>query len=393
MPGMSEQIPYGRQDINQADIDAVISVLRSDYLTQGPVVPVFEKAIATYCNVVHAVAANSATSALHIACLALGVGPGDWVWTSPITFVASANCALYCGASVDFVDIDARTYNMNVSLLEEKLIAANKEGRLPKVVIPVHLCGQSCDMEAIHRLSLQYGFKIIEDASHAIGAKYKNEPVGNCRYSNITVFSFHPVKIITTTEGGLATTNDAKLAKRMELFRSHGITRNPEEMTQTPDGSYFYQQIELGYNYRMTEIQAALGLSQLKRLDEFVSRRHEIVNKYDSLLAEMDLTIPFQNLDTYSSFHLYVIRIHDASRHNEIFESLRSDGILVNLHYIPVYRHPYYQRMGFKKLDFPQAEKYYTEAISIPMYYGLRDEQVEIVAKAIGKALDKKTDN
>jgi UDP-4-amino-4,6-dideoxy-N-acetyl-beta-L-altrosamine transaminase len=387
---MIKEIPYGRQSIDQSDIEAVIAVLKSEFLTQGPVVPLFENAISSYCNVAYAVATNSATSALHISCLALGVGPGDLVWTSPITFVASANCALYCGANVDFVDIDSRTYNMDVSLLEKKLIAANKENRLPKVVIPVHLCGQSCDMEAIHRLSITYGFKIIEDASHAIGAKYQNESVGNCKYSDITVFSFHPVKIITTTEGGLATTNDPILANRMRLYRSHGITRNPEEMNQVPDGSFFYQQIELGYNYRMTDVQAALGLSQLKRLDKFVCRRHEIVNMYNSYLEKINVTIPFQNPDTYSSFHLYIIRVHDASRHKDIFESLRLDGILVNLHYIPVYRHEYYKRIGFNYSNFPEAEKYYSEAISLPIYYELTDEQVASVAKAIEKSLANK---
>lgn len=379
-------IPYGRQDISEADIQAVVDVLRSDYLTQGPAIPAFEKCVANYCGAQYGVAVNSATSALHIACLALGVGKGDVVWTSPITFVASANCALYCGAEADFVDIDPKTYNMSVDRLAEKLELAKKNGRLPKVVIPVHLCGQSCEMEAIHALSIQYGFKIIEDASHAIGGRYKGEPIGNCRYSDITVFSFHPVKIVTTGEGGLALTNNPIMANQMARLRSHGITRDAAEMTCAPDGPWYYQQIELGYNYRMTDMQAALGLSQMRRLDEFVSKRHVLSMHYDELLETLPVTTPWQHADSYSGLHLYVIRLHLETQINrrEIFERLRVNGIGVNLHYIPVYRHPFYERMGYSPNDFPEAERYYAEAISLPMYPGLTSEQQsEVVQRLI----------
>lgn len=371
-------IPYGRQNISQEDIDAVVDVLRSDFLTQGPVVPEFEKVVASYTGAEYAVAVNSATSALHIACLALGVGPGDLVWTSPITFVASANCARYCGADVDFVDIAPSTYNLSVPCLVEKLERAKQNGRLPKVVIPVHLSGQSCDMEAIHDLSIEYGFRIIEDASHAIGGSYKNEKVGGCRYSDITVFSFHPVKIVTTGEGGMAVTNDLELVKRMARLRSHGITRYPAEMTCLPEGSWYYQQIELGFNYRMTDIQAALGVSQMRRLDEFVTQRHAIAKRYEELLKETPVTRPWQHPEAYSSLHLYIVRLPAGvmkTSRREIFERMRVEGIGVNLHYIPVYRQPYYQRMGFKPEDFPEAERYYAEAITLPIYPGLNPEQ------------------
>ena len=379
-------IPYGRQDISETDIQAVVDVLRSDFLTQGPAVPAFEKAVADYCGAGHAVTVNSATSALHIACLALGVGKGDVVWTSPITFVASANCALYCGADVDFVDIDPRTYNLSTERLAEKLAQAEKSGRLPKVVIPVHLCGQPCDMAGIHALSQRYGFKIIEDASHAIGGKYKGEPIGNCRYSDITVFSFHPVKIITTGEGGMALTNDAQLAKRMQLLRSHGITREVSEMTHAPDGPWYYQQIELGFNYRMTDIQAALGLSQMRRLDEFVAKRHAIAKRYEELLADLPVTTPWQHADSYSGLHLYVIRLKLAEigkTHREVFEALRAAGIGVNLHYIPVHRQPYYEGLGFKAGYCPEAEQYYAEAISLPMYPNLTEAQQDKVIESL----------
>jgi len=379
-------IPYGRQDISEADIQAVVDVLRSDFLTQGPAVPAFEKAVADYCGAGHAVTVNSATSALHIACLALGVGKGDIVWTSPITFVASANCALYCGADVDFVDIDPRTYNLSTERMAEKLAQAEKSGRLPKVVIPVHLCGQPCDMAGIHALSQRYGFKIIEDASHAIGGKYKGEPIGNCRYSDITVFSFHPVKIITTGEGGMALTNNENLAKRMQLLRSHGITREAGEMTHAPDGPWYYQQIELGFNYRMTDIQAALGLSQMSRLDEFVAKRHAIAKRYEQLLADLPVITPWQHPDGYSGLHLYVIRLKLAEigkTHRQVFEALRAAGIGVNLHYIPVYRQPYYEDMGFKAGLCPEAERYYLEAISLPMYPNLTEAQQDKVIESL----------
>ena len=383
-------IPYARQDINQADIDAVIEVLRSDFLTQGPVVPAFEKVVADYCGVQYAVAVNSATSGLHIACLALGVGKGDIVWTTPITFVASANCALYCGATIDFVDIDPRTYNISLEALAEKLADAKKADKLPKVLIPVHLCGQPCDMAGIYDLSQKYGFKIIEDASHAIGGKYKGEPIGNCRYSDITIFSFHPVKIITTAEGGMAMTNSAQLAKRMQLLRSHGITRDTDEMTHAPDGPWYYQQIDLGFNYRMTDLQAALGLSQMQRLDEFVSHRHDIAKRYNRLLADLPVKTPWQHEDTYSGLHLYVIRlkISEISKtHRQVFDSLRTEGVGVNLHYIPVYHQPYYERLGFKIGYCPEAEQYYIEAISLPMYPGLTESQQNQVVAAIREAI------
>ncbi len=485
-------IPYGKQSISETDIEAVVAVLRSDYLTQGPVVPRFEQAVADYCGVKHALAVNSATSALHIACLALGVGPGDRVWTSPVTFVASANCALYCGAIIDFVDICPKTYNLCPGALETKLIAAQKNGTLPKVVIPVHLTGQPCDMERIHALSKIYGFRIIEDASHAIGGKYQGQPIGNCTFSDISVFSFHPVKIITTAEGGMAITNDKILAGKMALYRSHGITRDPEQFTLQVDeegrpevrsqesgvGSqesgvrsqesgvrnqesdsplppatcpkphapcpWYYQQITLGFNYRMTELQAALGLSQMERLDDFVTRRHEIARRYNQALADLPLVLPHQAQDSYSAYHLYVIRIrgqrvegrgqetgdrgqetgdrkpvasssliqsrlrddyplshipaegappnssgeaahipYPAAKprisHRPLFDSLRAAGLGVNLHYIPVHTQPYYQQMGFRWGDFPEAEAYYQTAISIPMYSGMTDEQQDHV--------------
>lgn len=382
-------IPYGRQDISEADIQVVVDVLRSDFLTQGPAVPAFERAVSSYCGAHHAVAVNSATSALHIACLALGVGPGDLVWTSPITFVASANCARYCGADVDFVDIDPRTYNMSVAHLAEKLARSEVVGRLPKVVIPVHLCGQPCDMAGIHALSRRYGFKIIEDASHAIGGKYRGEPIGNGCYSDITVFSFHPVKIITTGEGGMALTNDSELAKRMVKLRSHGITRDAAEMTHAPDGLWYYQQLELGFNYRMTDFQAALGLSQLQRLDQLVAKRHALAGRYGKLLKDLPVTTPWQHADSYSALHLYVIRLQlDGMKgsHREVFEFMRTAGIGVNLHYIPVYRQPYYARFGFKSSDYPQAENYYAEAISLPMYSGLTEAQQDLVVAALRAA-------
>ena len=381
-------IPYGRQDISEADIQAVVNVLKSDFLTQGPVVPAFEKAVADYCDAKYAFAVNSATSALHIACLTLGVGKGDLVWTTPITFVASANCALYCGAEVDFVDIDSSTYNMSVDALEEKLIKAEKLGRLPKVVIPVHLAGQSCEMDKIFELGKKYSFSIIEDASHAIGGKYKNKAIGGCQYSDITVFSFHPVKIITTGEGGMCLTNDPKLAISLNRYRSHGIVRQPGEMTHPPDGPWYYQQLELGYNYRMTDIQAALGLSQMKRLDEFVKARHTIAARYNDLLQEDWLQLPWQHSDTYSGFHLYVIRVKKNKKEftrNQLFEKLRNAGIMVNLHYIPIYKHPYYELKGYDKEQYPQAEFYYSEAISIPMFANLTKEDQQFVVNIINK--------
>ena len=383
-------IAYGRQDISQADIDAVVGVLKSVHLTQGPAIEAFERSVMAHTGSKHALAVNSATSALHIACLALDLGPGDWLWTTPNTFVASANCALYCGAQVDFVDIDPLTHNLCPKQLEEKLITAEKKGRLPKIVVPVHLTGQSCDMVAIHALGQKYGFKIIEDASHAIGGQYRGEPIGNGRYSDITVFSFHPVKIITTGEGGMALTQNAELATRLGLLRSHGITRDPALMTQAMDGPWYYQQVALGYNYRMTDMQAALGCSQMTRLADFVVRRHAIAHRYAQLLAGLPLSLPWQHPDSHSAFHLYVVRLQldrIGVTHRHVFEALRAKDILVNLHYIPVHTHPYYQQLGFKPGDFPQAERYYQQAISIPMHVNLSDEDLMFVANSLREAM------
>lgn len=382
-----EFIPYGRQNITEEDIDAVVNVLKSDYLTQGPKVPEFEQAIKNHCNVQHAFAMNSATSALHAACLALGVGKGDIVWTTPITFVASANCALYCGATVDFVDIDSQTYNLSVQSLKQKLETAKKQDKLPKVVIPVHLCGQPCDMESIYALSKEYGFSIIEDASHAIGGSYQNKPIGNCQYSDITIFSFHPVKIITTAEGGVATTNSDELAQKMDLLRSHGITRDTELMTHKPDGPWYYQQIDLGFNYRMTEMQAALGVSQIERLQSITKSRHKIAQRYNEQLACLPVITPFQIQESYSGLHLYVIRLkldEIKPTHLEVFNSLRAANIGVNLHYIPVHLQPYYQKhFDFQTGDFPQAEQYYKEAISLPLYPDLTKEQQNYIVATL----------
>lgn len=384
-------IPYGKQNINQADIDSVVSVLQSDFLTQGPQVPLFEKSVAELVGAKHALAVNSATSALHIACLALDLGEGDILWTSPITFVASANCALYCGAEVDFVDIDPRTYNMSVDALRLKLEAAKLVNKLPKIVVPVHLCGQSCDMQAIHMLAQEYDFKIIEDASHAIGGKYQDHYIGSCQYSDVTVFSFHPVKIITTAEGGMVVTNNLDLAQKMDLYRSHGVTRNPQLMTKETEGPWYYQQVDLGFNYRMTELQAALGVSQLYRLHEFVSKRHQIAQRYNEILHNLPVVLPYQLPQTYSGLHLYVIRIQldriKKSR-KEIFESLRAKNIGVNVHYIPVHTQPYYQAMGFTVGDFPQAEAYYEAAISLPMYPDLSEDQLNYIYQSLKEVLN-----
>lgn len=380
-------IPYGRQNITEEDVAAVVEVLQSDFLTQGPQVPKFENSVASRTGAAHAVAVNSATSALHIACMALDLGPSDWLWTVPITFVASSNCALYCGARVDFVDIDPITYTMSVPTLAKKLSHAKSNGCLPKIIVPVHLCGQSADMEAIYGLAQEYGIKVIEDASHSIGADHQGKPVGDCRYSDITVFSFHPVKIITTCEGGLATTQDADLARKMQLARSHGITREPAEMTHTSEGPWYYQQISLGYNYRMTEIQAALGLSQMNQLNSFVKRRRILAAQYDKLLTNLPVQRPLQHPDSVSSWHLYVVRV--AAQHRAaIFSALREAGIGVNLHYIPVHTQPYYRAMGFEVGQFPNAEAYYSEAISIPLHAGLTDADQLQVMNALKSALE-----
>ena len=383
-------IPYGRQEVTQEDIDSVVNVLQSDFLTQGPAVPKFENGVSNYCRVKHGIATNSATSSLHVACLALGLGEGDWLWTTPITFVASANCGLYCGAKVDFVDIDPPTFNMCPIALEHKLQEAEKMGRLPKIVVPVHMCGQSCDMESIHELSKQYGFKIIEDASHAIGGKYKNEPIGNCKYSDITVFSFHPVKIMTTGEGGMAMTNDHKLANRMELLRSHGITKDESLMVEESDGGWYYQQVALGFNYRMTDIQAALGVSQLERVDENVTCRNELAKIYDEAFLETSIVPQHQEPDSYSAYHLYAIQLKEGvtpEAHANIYNSMRDAGVGVNLHYIPVHTQPMYKTLGFKESDYPNAQQYYQRAITLPLYPTLSNESQEKVINTFSKVV------
>lgn len=379
-------IPYGRQSISDEDIAAVVDVLKSDYLTQGPAVPAFEQTVCHYVNSKYAVAVNSGTSALHIACLALELGEGDWLWTSPNTFVASANCGLYCGAKVDFIDIDAQTYNVCTKKLEEKLAEAKINNKLPKIVIPVHFAGQSCDMRKIYELSQEYGFKVIEDASHAIGGKYKEQQIGSCQYSDITVFSFHPVKIITSGEGGMSTTNSKKLARKMELLRSHGITRDPEEMNEQADGGWYYQQVTLGFNYRMTDIQAALGNSQMVRLKEFIDKRHELAQQYNHQLAQLPIVTPQQHPDSFSSYHLYPIRINlkqVSKTRAQIFNELREQGVGVNVHYIPVHTQPYYQSLGFKAGDYPEAEAYYNSVITIPLFHGMTHQQQSHVVDKI----------
>lgn len=383
-------IPYGRQDINEEDIRAVVEVLRSDWLTQGPAVERFEQEVARYCDAKFAVAVSSATAALHIACLAAGLKSGDNLWTSPNTFVASANCGLYCGARPDFVDIDPRTYNLSVDALKQKLARAENLGELPKIVIPVHFAGQSCDMDAIAGLGKRYGFTVIEDASHAIGGRYRDTRVGSCAFSDMTVFSFHPVKIITTGEGGMILTNRQDLYEKLVRLRSHGITRDPMLMEGESDGPWYYQQIELGFNYRITDIQAGLGVSQIRRLDEFVARRRNLAARYDTLMQDLPLTLPWQHPDAYSAFHLYVVRLHlDAigKSHRQVFDEMRQQGVGVNLHYIPVHTQPYYRGMGFKPDDFPEAEEYYREAISLPLYPGLSDSEQDRVVQALKRVL------
>jgi UDP-4-amino-4,6-dideoxy-N-acetyl-beta-L-altrosamine transaminase len=388
------QIPYGRQSIDEQDIQAVVEVLKSDFLTQGPLVPMFEQAVCSKVGAKYATAVNSATSALHLACLALGVQPGDLVWTSAITFVASANCAIYCGATVEFIDIDSASYNMSVDDLEQKLKVAREKGYVPKVVIPVHLSGLPCDMKRIHELSQEYGFSVIEDASHAIGAEYQGSPVGSCKYSDITVFSFHPVKIITTGEGGLACTNSDLLHQKMALLRSHGVTRDPEQMSGPSLGSWYYEQIELGFNYRMTDIQAALGISQLAKLDLFVTERAKIADQYDRLLANTEIASPQRLEGSKSAHHLYIIRVPDNGLdfdRRQVFERLRANGILANLHYMPLYRQPFHS-IGAENYDqFPNSEAYFKEAISIPIYPSLTSSDIENIVSTILKPLGHQT--
>ena len=382
-------IPYGRQHITEDDIAEVEKVLRSDFLTQGPVVPEFEKVVADYCGVSYAIAVNSATSALHIACLALDLGPGDWLWTSPNTFVASANCSQYCGANIDFVEIDSKTYNMSVDALSEKLIKAKKLDKLPKIVVPVHFAGQPCDMPRIHKLSKQYGFKIIEDASHAVGASYNRTKVGSCVHSDITVFSFHPVKIITTAEGGMALTNNKNIHDKIHRLRTHGITNDKLLMKKRPKEEIWnYQQLDLGYNYRMNDIQAALGLSQIKRLDEYIKCRQEIAKYYNFELKNLPLTTPWQLPNFYSSYHLYPVLIENNlinKNQRQVYNELLENDIAVNLHYIPVHRHPYYENLGFKENDFSIAEDFYRKVISIPIYPALQDKDKAHVVETLKK--------
>jgi len=383
-------IPYGRQEISEEDVTAVVEALRSDFLTQGPKVPLFEKILADYCGTKYGVAVNSATSALHAACFALELGEGDRLWTSPNSFVASANCGLYCGAMIDFVDIDPQTYNLSAKELEKKLFIAKKENKLPKILVTVHFAGQSCEMDKIYKLSREYGFSIIEDASHCIGGKYLDKSIGSCQYSSITVFSFHPVKIITTTEGGLATTNSKKLAEKMELFRTHGVTRNHSLMTKKSDEPWYYQQINLGFNYRMTELQAALGISQMKRVDEFVSRRHILKEKYELFLAGLPLIKPHQHEDSYSALHLYPVQIElnkVSKNRKQIFSEFRENGIGVNVHYIPIHTQPYYEQLGFKEGDFPNSEYYYSRAISLPLFHAMTLDQQNKVCNILKRVL------
>ena len=384
-------IPYGRQHLDESDIKAVLDTLKSDWLTQGPAIPKFESAFADYCNASYAVAVNSATSALHIACLALGVGPGDCVWTSPNSFVASSNCALYCGAGIDFVDIDLQTGNMCVDALKHKLENAEANNCLPKVVIPVHFAGQPCDMAQIRALSKRYGFFVIEDASHAVGARYQDKSVGSCEFSDICVFSFHPVKIITTMEGGMALTNSMELADKMRMLRSHGITNDPAMMTEESHGPWYYQQITLGFNYRMTDVEAALGLSQLDKLDAFVEKRNALAAYYDKSLCDQANIAPLsQNNDTYSSYHLYVVRVKslDSTKHTTLVTQLRESGIFAHVHYIPIHLQPYYQNLGFKKGDYPNAERYYQQAITLPMFPDLSENDVASIVSTLIKHVD-----
>ena len=379
-------IYYGRQDINQDDIEAVRAVLTSDFLTQGPAIERFEKTVASYCGAKYAVAVCNATAALHIACRAAGLKQGDVLWTAPNTFVASANCGLYCGSDVDFVDIDAQTYNMSTQELEKKLASSAKK---PKVLVPVHFSGQPCDMEQIHRLAKDHNITIVEDASHAIGAEYKGERIGSCKYSDMTVFSFHPVKIITTGEGGMVLTNNPDLYEKLRLYRSHGITRDPNLMSCN-DGSWYYEQIDLGYNYRVTDMQAALGTSQMKRLPEFLQRRRYLAKRYDELLADLPLTLPYQMEGTNSSWHLYVACFReDASltKKERLFQEMKKHGITLNMHYIPVHLQPYYQNIGFVHGDFPVSEAYYEKAFTLPLYYGLSDEEQVTVVEALRDSL------
>lgn len=383
-------IPYGKQSIDDADIQAVIEVLKSDWLTQGPTIPAFEAALARYCGAEFATAVSNATAALHISCLALGLGPGDRLWTSPNTFLASANCGLYCGAMVDFVDIDPQTYNMCPDKLEEKLRLANKTNTLPKIIVPVHFAGQSCDMQKIKALADRYDIKIIEDASHAVGGSYLTSKVGSCQYSDLTVFSFHPVKIITSAEGGMILTQSPELKKKLDILRCHGMTRQPEDLREPSPGAWYYEQIALGFNYRMTDLQAALGLSQLQRIDTFVSKRHALAARYHHELSSLPITLPYQTKDSYSAYHLFPVRIHNVSREDarkKVFDAMRAAGIGVNVLYIPVHTQPYYRDLGFKWGDFPESEAYYRESLVLPMFYSLTEAEQQYVIESLTHCL------
>ena len=385
-------IPYGRQSISEKDIESVVNILRSDFLTQGPTIEIFEEKVAMYCNAKYAVAVSNATAALHIACLSLGLSKSKTLWTSPNTFVASANCALYAGANIDFVDIDPNTYNISIEKLKQKLEIAKSNHCLPDILVPVHFSGLSCDMEKISKLSKEYNFQILEDASHAIGGDYQNKPVGNCEFSEAAVFSFHPVKIITTGEGGMVLTNREDLYEKLIRLRSHGITKNSKYMTHEADGSWYYQQVELGFNYRMTDIQAALGVSQMDRLKSFIERRTQLADRYDRILNNLPIKLPTRVPYAKSSWHLYVIRLNTSEikkSHKEIFESMRQNGVGVQLHYIPVHTQPYYQNLGFKNGDFPESEKYYAEAISLPLYYDLKEEEQDRVVGILRSIINK----
>ncbi|QOZ82914.1 MULTISPECIES: UDP-4-amino-4,6-dideoxy-N-acetyl-beta-L-altrosamine transaminase [Chromobacterium] len=380
-------IPYGRQEISQADIEAVQSVLISDWLTQGPVIANFEQSVAKYCGAKYAVAVSNATAALHLACLAFKLGPGDYLWTSPNTFVASANCALYCGAEVDFVDIDVQTFNISVAALSAKLEQAERTGTLPKVLVPVHFAGQSCEMSELRKLSQQYGFYLLEDASHAIGGSYQGSKVGACEYSDVTVFSFHPVKIITSGEGGMVLTNDEQLYQALLRLRSHGITRDPRFLQGESDGPWCYQQLDLGYNYRMTDMQAALGLSQMQRLDEFVAIRRRRVDAYRLALADLPLRLPESLMGVEPAWHLQVVSLDDPAWRKPVFDALRAIGIQVNVHYQPVYLQPYYRQLGFSPGLCPEAERYYHGALTLPLYPGMSDQDFDFIVSSFRNIL------
>ncbi len=383
---MHKFIPYGHQNIIQEDINSIIDILHSDWITQGPVIEKFEKAMANHCNAKYAVAVSSGTAALHLSCLSLDLKSGDYAWTSPNTFVASANCALYCGSNIDFVDIDKRTLNISIEKLEEKLIKAKKENKLPKILIPVHFAGNICDMNEIKSLSDKYGFKIIEDAAHALGSAYKNTKTGSCEFSDITTFSFHPVKIITTGEGGMILTNKKEIYEKLLMLRTHGITRNEQFMKSDSEGPWYYEQVDLGFNYRITDIQSALGLSQLKRLDDFIKRRNYLAERYNNLLKDLPITLPVINKDCYSAWHIYVIRLNlnaIKKTRKQVFNELKSANVGVNVHYIPVHTQPFYKSLGFKKGDFPNSEKYYEEAITLPLFYDLTEEEQDYIVSAL----------